>query len=620
MKNYKKFLLFSLGLFFSIIPETVFASNTMDLMYNDGTIIPFEEIANELNDIPKETNKFDGNYNKSRTIIGDDEREIVKDVTASPFRRLTRVMVTFPDGYSQQGSGSFIAKDTILTAGHVIYKGEHGGWPSKVTISIIDQNNFVTAKELVLPRGWIENTGGIDHDLGIIKIEESLGDRQGWFGLSQDVTNNEELTLTGYHGDNWAFMQTQTGNVNKVDTNYFSHNMDTYSGSSGSPVYNKNEQIVGVNAYGGVSSNTAINLNNNHYKFVYYSTFKDIVYGTFGTSRWTWDNETQTVTFEKGEFPTSEQGFNINTAIEKSKKLNGKKIKHINFKDEVLLAKNSSYLFSNLTSLEEISNSQYLNTSNATNMRRMFYNDSALTNLDLNSWNTSNVTDMEGIFFGNSSLSNINLNGWNTSNVTDMSSMFFDVLNLPTLNLEQWDTSSVTNMKNMFTNTTSLKELAISSWNTNSVKNMSSMFFNAQSLTNLNLNGWNTSNVTDMSSMFFRTKAMENLVVSNWNTQKVTDISSMFLETLKLQSLDITGWDLRNIEKSSSMFTNSSINSLKLGSDSILTKTYIPAISNTVYSGRWISFDKQVTYSTVDEFMQNYDGSSPGIYTRETVK
>lgn len=147
MKSYRVFLLlFSLWLLFSITPETGFAANTMDLMYNAGSVISIEKIATELNDIPAETNKFDGNYSKNRTIIGDDEREIVKDVTASPFRRLNRVMVTFPDGYSQKGSGSFISSDTILTAGHVIYKKDHGGCPSKVTVSIIDQNNYVTAK------------------------------------------------------------------------------------------------------------------------------------------------------------------------------------------------------------------------------------------------------------------------------------------------------------------------------------------------------------------------------------------------------------------------------------------------------------------------------------------
>ena len=122
-------------------------------------------------------------------------------------------------------------------------------------------------------------------------------------------------------------------------------------------------------------------------------------------------------------------------------------------------------------------------------------------NQNLSSWDTSNVTNMSRMFIGNVSLSsaNQNFNSWDTSKVTDMSYMFASTDNMNP-QITSWDVSSVNNMEWMFFNCR-LFNRAIGSWDVSSVTNMSSMFAQTDYF-NQNIGSWNTSSVTNMGSMF----------------------------------------------------------------------------------------------------------------------
>ena len=54
----------------------------------------------------------------------------------------------------------------------------------------------------------------------------------------------------------------------------------------------------------------------------------------------------------------------------------------------------------------------------------MFYNCSALTNLDVSKWNTSKVTDMRYMFYDCKALTTLDISNWDTSKVTTMQVMF----------------------------------------------------------------------------------------------------------------------------------------------------------------------------------------------------
>jgi len=112
------------------------------------------------------------------------------------------------------------------------------------------------------------------------------------------------------------------------------------------------------------------------------------------------------------------------------------------------------YLMKNLLTIEGI---EYLNTSEVTNMWRMFGWCSELTSLDLSHFNTSKVTSMAYMFYRCTGLTSLDLSSFNTTNVTDMSAMFYYCSNLTTIYAsEGWSTEAVTNSTQMFNYATSL--------------------------------------------------------------------------------------------------------------------------------------------------------------------
>ena len=207
--------------------------------------------------------------------------------------------------------------------------------------------------------------------------------------------------------------------------------------------------------------------------------------------------------------------------------------------------------------------------------------------------NTSNVTDMSRMFeqFGNmsKSLDKVpDVSNWDTSKVENMSNMFSEYCYYASNKLDKvpdvsnWSTSKVTNMSKMFhsfgpININSFVPSApnVSNWNTSKVVDMSCMFSNyAFTSTCLNsapdVSKWDTSNVTNMSSMFdcygFSSSALDAAPnVSNWFTQKVTTTESMFNHYGYYSSAiktapDVSKWLTSNIENTSKMFACYSVN------------------------------------------------------------
>ena len=100
--------------------------------------------------------------------------------------------------------------------------------------------------------------------------------------------------------------------------------------------------------------------------------------------------------------------------------------------------------------LKQIEGLEFLNTSEVTNMREMFYRCSGLTSLDVSHFNTQNVTDMYGMFYGCSGLTSLDVSHFNTQNVTEMQGMFLGCSVLTSLDLSHFNTQNVTNRFWMF--------------------------------------------------------------------------------------------------------------------------------------------------------------------------
>ena len=223
--------------------------------------------------------------------------------------------------------------------------------------------------------------------------------------------------------------------------------------------------------------------------------------GTWGTSPYTFDENTGVLTIGAGELSGyKESPWN-------SKKVDAKSIKKIVLSGKVVAPEDSRRLFSYsyLTNVTEIEGLSQLDTSNVTNMEYMFHGMRSVTSLDVSGFDTSNVTNMDAMFYSMSNVTSLDVSGFDTSKVTEMAFMFDSMSRLTSLDLNSFDTSKVTVMD--------------------------SMFFGMQSLTSLDISGFDTSNVAYMGDMFRRMSSLTSLDLSNFDTSKVTDMSAMFADT-----------------------------------------------------------------------------------------
>ena len=278
----------------------------------------------------------------------------------------------------------------------------------------------------------------------------------------------------------------------------------------------------------------------------------------------TYESSTQTLTFKKnvGETLPSNSAWvkDKQTVADIKRKLGNVTIVHIVFdKSFSTYTPTSLYrFFGSLTTLETITDLEYLNTANVTDMNRMFAYCSSLTSLDVTHFNTANVTDMGYMFLSCSKLSSLDVSHFNTAKVTKMNSMFSSCSKLISLDVTHFNTEKVTDMNSMFSSCSKLISLDVTHFNTEKVTDMNSMFYNCSSLTSLDVSKFNTANVTDMSQMFSWCSSLTSLDVTHFNTEKVTDMNSMFYNCSSLTSLDVSKFNTANVTIMYRMFASCS--------------------------------------------------------------
>ena len=215
---------------------------------------------------------------------------------------------------------------------------------------------------------------------------------------------------------------------------------------------------------------------------------------------------------------------------------------------------NMSGMFSNCSGLTSLDVSKF-DTSNVTNMSNIFAVCSELTSIDVNNFNTSNVTSIYGMFEGCSGLTNLDVNNFNTSNVTNMSSMFEGCSRLTNLDVSNFSTSNVTSIYGMFEGCSGLTSIDVSKLDTSRVINMDSMFSRCSKLTSIDVSNFNTSKVTNMFKMFWLCRGLTSIDLSKFDTSNVTDMSNMFSYCSGLTSIDVSKFDTSKVTNMSYMFS-----------------------------------------------------------------
>ena len=259
-----------------------------------------------------------------------------------------------------------------------------------------------------------------------------------------------------------------------------------------------------------------------------------------------YDATNKTLTFKKNDADVSDISSNIvfvgnyNNVAEIRKALGNVTIKEIVFDKSFNTYAPTSLnsFFKNLSSLETITDLEYLNTANVTDMEYMFRECKNLSSLDLSKFNTANVKNMSSMFYGCNKLSSLTLSeSFNTANVEWMQSMFYGCNKLSSLDLSKFNTANVMLMNSMFSGCNNLSSLTLSkSFNTASVLDMASMFSDCYNLSSLDLSNFKTKNVRSMNNMFYGCSALQTIYVSyNFVTKKVNSGADMFKGCTKLK-------------------------------------------------------------------------------------
>ena len=208
----------------------------------------------------------------------------------------------------------------------------------------------------------------------------------------------------------------------------------------------------------------------------------------------------------------------------------------------------SSGAFANLTGLKTISNTDLLDTRNATTMADMFNFDQKLANISVTTWNVSKVESMSNMFYCCDSLPSIDLRP-NTCTAKDGSGQY-----------TAWNTASLKNTGGMFMDyggpNYALTTVDTTGWDTSKLEEADYMFMECRSLTEVKgIENWDVSSLKDAHNMFQDCEALETINVADWKTTSLENTSVMFSSCHSLRSIDITKWDMSKVTKSNAMFS-----------------------------------------------------------------
>jgi V8-like Glu-specific endopeptidase len=164
-----------------------------------------------------------------------------------------------------------IAPDVVLTAGHVVYNHDEGGWAEAMEVAPgADGQNSPFGISAVLDisafRGWVEDAA-FDHDMGLIYLETPLGDDAGWMGFAyyRDLFH-AFINMAAYHTDldNGTRQHLDSGRVQRDFRRQIEYRLDTAPGSSGAGAYviDRNRRfVVATNSWQSSRTNGGCRIN-----------------------------------------------------------------------------------------------------------------------------------------------------------------------------------------------------------------------------------------------------------------------------------------------------------------------------------------------------------------------
>ena len=188
-------------------------------------------------------------------VIGNDDRKEVSDTKQTPARWVGKLHSTTQSGGSSYCTASLISKDTVITAGHCVAKGQ-----SKWTFAAGENKGQQPYGTAAAKQIWYDKKyGETGHDWAVIKLDSAVGEKTGWFGMNVPDTQklvDTQATVIGYPGDKdngaqWA----DRNKVMKVTDRQVVYQTDTFNGQSGSSVMDDKSMIFAIHTGGKTGEN-----------------------------------------------------------------------------------------------------------------------------------------------------------------------------------------------------------------------------------------------------------------------------------------------------------------------------------------------------------------------------
>lgn len=232
--------------------------------------------------LPANTLPIDHNSDESLMNPDDDQRKVVENVLADPYRKNVFIYTEWAKGCSSYGSGAMVGPDSVLTAGHVIYQSACGGLATKIEVIAgayyggpkVISNKLGTSvgiSSYVLSK--YVNMRDSNYDIGFIKLKDKLGNTTGTYGVSTGIKAGDSIMVSGFPGDGKVLVGNQyysKGKILSTDEFLAYHNADAMDAQSGAPIVKESDpnQIVAVHAHGasnyGPLQNNGVMINSNN--------------------------------------------------------------------------------------------------------------------------------------------------------------------------------------------------------------------------------------------------------------------------------------------------------------------------------------------------------------------
>ncbi len=215
----------------------------------------------------KASNSTNSEVQESYKILPNNDRHQIIDGLNGHYQSVSFLNVN----YVWSGTGVVIGKDTVLTNRHTLQRVKK---PEDIRFAPARTSKTVVPFDAFEASDFVVNTDP-EYDLAVVNVKPNqyghIGDcvKPAVMEKEPDTSVGTELTITGYPQDkSFATMWESKGKSTRKATKRLYYDASTEGGNSGSPVFNKDNHLIGIHAGAVTNENYGVRIDSTIYKFI----------------------------------------------------------------------------------------------------------------------------------------------------------------------------------------------------------------------------------------------------------------------------------------------------------------------------------------------------------------